>query len=72
MAIYFVWGHGTAQNTTIQRADAADEHVPQAEAAAAYEDGWVAVVEMSEADIDAATRHDPAVLGYCRAEEPAS
>jgi len=62
-----VWGRGPAAASLVREGEATDAAVGTAARFGFHiqsVDDWAVEVEASEADIDAATRHDPAVLGW--------
>ena len=62
-----VWGRGPAAASLIREGEATEAAVSTAAKFGfhlAAPDDWAVEVAASEADVDAATRHDPAVLGY--------
>src|SRR5690606_8868645 len=62
-----VWGRGPATASLVREGKATDAAVGTAARFGFHlhdPDAWAVEVEASEADIDAATRHDAAVLGW--------
>jgi len=62
-----VWGRGPAAASLVREGEATDAAVGIAAKFGFHlraPDDWAVEVAASEADVDAATRHDPAVLGY--------
>jgi len=72
--LYHVWGRGPAQSALIRDANSSEAAARTALAhgfdPGADCDAWAVEVEASEAELDAATRHDPAVIGYAEARTP--
>lgn len=69
MSLFYVWGVGGASSDLVRDAEAAEPGAWPQEAigATAEDEGWCVMVEASENDVDAATRHDSAVRGWCAA-----
>src|SRR5690606_39996946 len=62
-----VWGRGPAAASLVREGEATDAAVQTAARFGFHiqsVDDWAVEVEASDADIDAATRHDAAVLGW--------
>lgn len=74
MAIFYVWGEGAAQSKLVREAEASSHMPDKCIVDLVIEDGFLraeqfcVVVEADENEIDASTRFDPAVVGYCHAE----
>ncbi len=68
----FIWGYGIPASRLIRRGEATARARDIAHAHGldlAQPDAWAVEVEADAADLDAATRHDAAVLGWTAAEE---
>lgn len=64
--MFYVWGIGAAGSDMVRSAVSADEWPIEADAVVSADEGWCVLVEADEDDLDAVTRFDAAVRGYCK------